>query len=119
MTHERLQKFADAWNQKDADLLLGYMTSDCVSTETGGPPPFGTISEGAEAVRATFAGVFAAFPDVRFDTHYVFVAGSLGARRWSFKAHDANGAPVEVEGCDLFEFDGDKIKRKDSFRKPT
>jgi ketosteroid isomerase-like protein len=30
---------------------------------------------------------------------------------------DPRGEPVEVRGCDLFEFRGDKITRKDSYWK--
>ena len=37
--------------------------------------------------------------------------------QWTFRATGADGAQVEVNGCDLFHFDGDKIRVKNSFRK--
>jgi ketosteroid isomerase-like protein len=44
----------------------------------------------------------------------------------AFNAHDVDAVmefftddcePIEVRGCDLFAFEGDKIRRKDSFWK--
>jgi ketosteroid isomerase-like protein len=45
------------------------------------------------------------------------VAGNPGASEWLLTGSTRSGEPVEVRGCDLFEFRGDKISRKDSYWK--
>jgi hypothetical protein len=46
-----------------------------------------------------------------------FVAGDRGFGEWTFAATSADGQPLRIRGCDLYEFAGDKIKRKNAFRK--
>jgi hypothetical protein len=36
---------------------------------------------------------------------------------WLLTGTTTQGEPIEVQGCDLFEFWGDKIARKDSYWK--
>ena len=47
----------------------------------------------------------------------VFVAGELGVAEWSYAYKREDGTEVEIRGCDIFEFHGEKIARKDAFRK--
>jgi mannose-6-phosphate isomerase-like protein (cupin superfamily) len=44
-------------------------------------------------------------------------AGDLGVSSWRFVGTDRDGRRVDVEGCDLFAFEGELIALKDSFRK--
>jgi hypothetical protein len=37
--------------------------------------------------------------------------------QWRFVGADRQGGRIEVDGCDLFVFDGDLIRVKDSYRK--
>jgi hypothetical protein len=46
-----------------------------------------------------------------------FIAGHLGIAEWSYLKRGSNGAIVEVRGCDVLEFRGERIARKDAFRK--
>ena len=56
-----------------------------------------------------------------FNVHYGddrhFIAGERGASGWLLTGTTAAGQPIEVRGCDLFEFREDKIVRKDSYWK--
>ena len=45
------------------------------------------------------------------------VSGDRGCSEWLLTGTTTQGEPVEVRGCDLFEFRGDKIARKDSYWK--
>ena len=46
------------------------------------------------------------------------VSGARGVSEWTFVGTRASdGQRVEVDGCDLFTFHGDKIRVKDSWRK--
>jgi hypothetical protein len=115
--HALLDRFADAWNRHDLEALMSMMTDDCVFQASAGPHVDGQRSEGREAVRAAYAAVFAAFPDARWSNPRHFVAGSRGVSEWTFTGTRADGARVEVTGCDQFTFRGGRIAVKNSFRK--
>ena len=40
-----------------------------------------------------------------------------GVAEWSYQFTAADGAVTAIRGCDVFEFEGDLIRRKDAFRK--
>jgi hypothetical protein len=46
-----------------------------------------------------------------------WVGGDRGCSEWLLTGTTPQGDRVEVRGCDLFEFRGDKIARKDSYWK--
>ncbi len=78
----------------------------------------GTRYAGREAVRAAFAEVFATFPDARWNGARHFIQGDRGVSEWTFTGtRAADGARVEVHGCDVFTFRDGKIAIKNSYRK--
>ena len=117
VTPQFLQAFADAWNRHDADALMAFMTPDCVFEASAGPDACGARHQGAQAVRAAYADVWATFPDAHWgdDRHFVF--GDRGLSQWTFTGTRGDGTRVEVHGCDLFTFRDGKIALKDSYRK--
>jgi len=117
VTAEVLQAFADAWNRHDVDALMSFMTDDCVFEASAGPNVCGTQYVGREAVRAGFAEVWATFPDAQWVNARHFVHGERGVSEWTFAGTRSDGTRVEVNGCDLFTFRGDKIALKNSYRK--
>lgn len=117
VTVEVLQDFADAWNRHDVDALMSFMTDDCVFEASAGPDVCGTRYVGREAVRAGFAEVWATFPDAHWGSPRHFVIGERGVSEWTFTGTRAEGARVEVHGCDLFTFRNGKIALKNSYRK--
>ena len=72
---------------------------------------------GREQVREGFAGVFRRFPDVHFSDARHFVSGDRGLSEWLFTATTPEGKKIEVTGCDVFTFKGDKIGVKNSYLK--
>tara|TARA_R110000850_G_scaffold277144_3_gene424158 strand:- start:126312 stop:126725 length:414 start_codon:yes stop_codon:yes gene_type:complete len=116
-TPEFLQAFADAWNQHDADLLMTFMTQDCIFDSSAGPLVHGTRYEGWDAVKAGYAAIWETFPDAQWLDAEHFVMGDRGVSEWTFKGTTKDGKVVEARGCDLFVFKNGKIKVKDSFRK--
>ena len=112
-----LDRFAAAWNRHDLDALMSMMTDDCVFDASAGPLAVGQRSQGAQAVRAAFAAVFAAFPDAHWADARHFVAGSRGVSEWTFSGTQEDGRRVEVAGCDLFTFRDGRIAIKNSYRK--
>ena len=77
----------------------------------------GTRHVGRARVREAFARIFASFPDVAFGDARHVVAGDRGLSEWVFTGTGRDGKRVEVAGCDLFTFRGDKIAVKSSFLK--
>lgn len=117
VTVAHLQAFADAFNRHDADALMRFMTEDCVFEASAGADACGARYVGSEAVRAAFADVWATYPDAQWRAPRHFVCGERGVSQWTFTGTRADGSRVEVDGCDLFTFRGDRIALKDSYRK--
>jgi steroid delta-isomerase-like uncharacterized protein len=117
VTTEMLQAFADAWNRHDVDALMSFMTEDCVFEASAGNDVCGTRYVGCEAVRASFAEVWATFPDAQWDNARHFVSEERGVSEWTFTGTRADGMRVEVHGCDLFTFRDGRISLKNSYRK--
>jgi len=117
VTTEVLQAFADAWNRHDVDALMSFMSDDCVFEASAGPDICGARYAGREAVRAAFAEVWTTFPDAHWGNASHFVHGDRGVSEWTFTGTRADGTCVEVRGCDLLTFRGDKIALKNSYRK--
>lgn len=118
MTTDDLHTFFErGWNRHDVDLLMSFMAEDCVFESAAGPEACGTRHAGRERVRRAFAWVFEVYPDARFGEARHVVAGDRGVSEWRFTGTTAEGKTVEVDGCDLFTFVGDKIARKSAYFK--
>ncbi len=117
MTIALLEAFAAAWNAHDVDALMGFMTEDCVFESSAGPDACGTRFVGREAVRASYAAVWQAIPDARWNNPVHFISGDRGLSEWIFTGTRPDGGRIEVTGCDVFTFRGDKIVVKNSYRK--
>ena len=115
MTEEKLRQFGEAWARGDLETLMTFVAEDCVYSASVGPEP-GETFRGREAVRAGFAKMLSHDAEAEAKSGPVFVSGDRGTAEWSF-VYAENGRRVEVRGCDLFEFCGDLIRRKDAFRK--
>lgn len=112
-----LQAFAEAWNRHDAEALMSFMPDDCVFDASAGPDACGTRHVGREAVRAAFVDVWNTYPDAQWRSPRHFVCGDRGVSEWTFTGTRADGARVEVNGCDVFTFRDGKIALKNSYRK--
>jgi hypothetical protein len=112
-----LDRFIEAWNSHDVDGLMTCMSASCAFHASAGPDACGTSYEGRDAVRAGYAAVFEAFPDAQWTEGRHAVYGDRGISQWRFIGTGRDGGRVEVDGCDLFTFDGALIALKDSYRK--
>lgn len=118
VTVEQLEAFAQAWNRHDIDALMAMMADDCVFHAWTGPDASGARHIGREAVRTAFQKAWADFPDAQWTRARHVVTGARGLSEWTFVGTRASdGRRVEVDGCDLFGFQGNKIRVKDSWRK--
>ena len=117
MTIERATEFGAAWNSRNADLVASFFTDDGAYYASVGPDALGKSYIGKEAIRRGVQAFFDRFPDGKFENLKVVVAGDIGTFEWDFVATDANGQLVRTAGCDLLEFVGDKVSKKNAFRK--
>ena len=96
---------------------MSCFVDDCVLEMPRGPNPWGRRFEGRDRVREGLAGRFAGMPDVHYGDDRHWVSGCRGCSEWLLTGTTTEGERIEVRGCDLFEFEGDKIARKDSYWK--
>ena len=112
-----LQALLDAFNAHDVDAIMSFFTEDCVFDTPRGPAPGGQRLVGQEQVRKGFQARFDGIPDISYGDDRHWTCGDRGVSEWTIRGTTAAGEPVEVRGCDLFEFTDGKISRKDSFWK--
>src|SRR4030095_1872421 len=115
-----LVEFGRAWSARDIHKLMELVTDDCVYCASVGPEP-GHQYVGRDAVRKGFEEMLAYDATGRSREGRSFVAGDLGVMEWSYVFSSVfsstEGHQVEVRGCDIVEFRGLLICRKDAFRK--
>lgn len=117
MSVETLDAFAQAWNRHDIEALMGFMTDDCVFESSVGPQVCGTAWVGRKAVAQGFRQAWTVYPDAQWNAPSHFVCGDRGVSEWTFTGTGQDGVLVEVNGCDVFTFRGNKILVKNSYRK--
>jgi ketosteroid isomerase-like protein len=112
-----LQGLLDAFNAHDVDAIMSFFSDDCVLDTPRGPAPGGQRLVGREQVRTGLQARFDGIPDIVYGDARHWTSGDRGVSEWTIRGTEATGAPIEVRGCDLFEFTGGRISRKDSFWK--
>ena len=112
-----LDRFVAAWNAHDLEGLMACFTQDCVFWSSSGPHPEGGIFEGRDAVASASAGIFKAFPDAAWTDSRTTIFGDRALWEWTFLGTGPDGSKTRVRGVDILELAGDKISRKNSFRK--
>jgi ketosteroid isomerase-like protein len=116
-TSDRLESFFDACNAHDVDRIVDFFTPDGVYLASVGPEDDGTSFRGVDEVKRGFTAFFTMYPDGHYSDLEVMVHGDTGVASWTFRGSTASGAKLTYRGVDLFEFVGDRIDRKDAFRK--
>ena len=112
-----LRAFLDAFNAHDVDAIMSCFTEDCVLDMQRGPDPGGRRLVGKQLVREGIQSRFDGIPDIHYGDDRHWICGDRGVSEWTIRGTQRTGEPIEVRGCDLFEFADGKISRKDSFWK--
>jgi ketosteroid isomerase-like protein len=116
-TTPSLQALLDAFNAHDVDAIMAFFSEDCVFDTPRGPAPGGHRLVGKQQVRKGIQARIDGIPDIRYDEARHWSCGDRGVSEWTIRGTQVTGEPIEVRGCDLFEFTAGKISRKDSFWK--
>lgn len=112
-----MKEFLDAFNRHDVDAIMSYFVDDCEFDTPRGPTAYGRRLRGKAEVREGISARFEGIPDVSYSDDVHWSCGDRGVSEWTLRGTTVDGRRVEVRGCDLFVFEGDKLKRKDSYWK--
>jgi ketosteroid isomerase-like protein len=116
-TPELMKAINAAFNARDVDRIAAFFADDATFLMARGPEPCGRRVHGREAIRKVLADRFAVIPDMRWDHLDVFIAGSRAVSVWTVRGEGQDGEKLEYQGCDIYEFRGDKILNKDTYWK--
>ena len=116
-TIELMQQINDAFNARDVDRIAGFFAPDATFLMARGPEPCGRRVHGREAIRQVLADRFKVIPTMRWDHIDHFITGSRAVSVWMVTGTSADGEVLNYQGCDIYEFRGDKILNKDTYWK--
>jgi ketosteroid isomerase-like protein len=106
-----------AFNARDPDRIASFFADDATFFLARGPEPCGRRVHGKEAIRKVLADRFAVISDMRWDHIDHFVSGQRAVSVWIVTGTGADGEVLNYQGCDIYEFRGDKILNKDTYWK--
>ncbi|MGO9487889.1 MAG: ester cyclase [Solirubrobacteraceae bacterium] len=117
-----IDRYNQAWNDHDVEAIVAMHAPDMVfENHTAGERAVGA------QVAEHIAGIFAAWPDLAFETRRLYVRDELVVQEWTASAtHSkelrrgdvvapASGRRIAWEGLDVIPFQDGLIKRKDVY----
>jgi steroid delta-isomerase-like uncharacterized protein len=119
MSEEIARGYFDAVAARDPDAMAAYWSEDGIDELI----PVG-IFRGPGEIRAFFAGMFAAFPDMEFTVERMTSTAGVVAVEWRargtfsgapFQGVEPTGKRIEVRGCDCVEVEDGKIVRNTAY----
>lgn len=116
-----MKRLVAAYNDHDVVGIVACMTEDFVFRSFAGPEPGGTVIVGVDAIAERSRKWFKRFPDSQWiDEQHAIMSDGRGITTWTFVGTDiATGESFCRQGCDLFEFQGDRVAVKDTYQKQT
>ena len=114
---QTLEAITDAFDRHDVDAIMAFFADDATFDAPRGPEPHGRRFVGKDAIAGAFRARFEGLPDVRYREGRHVVSGDRGLSEWLLTGTTLDGIRVEVRGCDLWEFRGEEVVRKDSYWK--
>lgn len=112
-----LMRINEAFNQRDVEKILGFFADDATFLMARGPEPVGRRVHGKAAIGRVLADRFKVITDMRWDHIDHFVTGDRAVSVWMVTGTGADGEKLNYQGCDLYQFRGDKILHKDTYWK--
>jgi len=119
---ETIDRYNRAWNEHDVDAIIALHAPDMVfENHTAGERAAGS------QVREHIARIFAAWPDIAFETRRLYVREDIVVQEWTARATHTSemrrgeivaapsGRRVQWEGLDVIPFEEGQVKRKDVY----
>ena len=117
VTMELLEELVEAFNSKDLDKIIESFTEDGEFLLATGPDTWGTRYVGKGAIREALAQRFATVPDIQWSDGRHWIFGDKALSEWRVQGTLGDGGRIDCLGCDLWEFRGGKIAKKDTYYK--
>jgi steroid delta-isomerase-like uncharacterized protein len=127
MDGAELQEFIDrynaAWNDHDVETIVSMHTEDSVFENH----VTGDVNIGRAQIALSIAGIFAVFPDLRFETRRAYIREDLVVQEWTARGtHEgtmtrsgieipATGRKVDYKGMDVIPIRDGLVARKDVY----
>jgi len=112
-----LLQINEAFNSRDVDRILAFFADDATFLMARGPEACGRRVQGKAAIGRVLADRFKVITDMRWDHIDHFVSGDRAVSVWTVTGRGADGERLDYQGCDLYQFRGDKILHKDTYWK--
>ena len=107
----------DAFNANDIDAVMAFFADDAVFDHAVGPEAYGIRFEGADAIRAVFAGLFEKVDNVHWQTLDFAIQGNKAYCEYRRKATHKDGSVEEFLSVDILTFRDRLIIHKDTYYK--
>lgn len=118
VTQELMTQIAQTFARNDIEGIVECFTDDGIFINGKGPTVEGDTYRGKDEIRAFFTQLFTHGTSIRWDRVQTdWICGDRAVTQWHRKADLPDGSRSEWFGCDLYMFEGSKIKRKDTFVK--
>jgi taurine dehydrogenase small subunit len=114
---ELLLEINAAFNSRDVGRILAFFAEDATFLMARGPEPCGRRVHGKAAIGKVLADRFKVISDMRWDHIDHFVTGNRAVSIWLVTGTGSDGEVLNYQGCDIYEFRGDKILNKDTYWK--
>jgi ketosteroid isomerase-like protein len=112
-----LLQINEAFNSRDVDRILSFFADDATFLMARGPEACGRRIQGKAAIGQVLADRFKVITDMRWDHIDHFVTADRAVSVWTVTGRGADGERLDYQGCDLYQFRGDKILHKDTYWK--
>src|SRR5262245_20985666 len=117
LTMELLETVIAAFNNHDAGGVAGFFAEDGVMQGPAGPEPVGITLKGPAVIKAALEKRFAASPDIQWTEGKSWIFGNKALSEWRVRGTAPDGGIIDTIGCDLWEFSGGKVVKKDTYYK--
>jgi uncharacterized protein (TIGR02246 family) len=102
-----LADYTEAWASRDPDRIASFHAEDGIfQLHSGGAAPV----QGREAIRETFAAIFAEYPDLTFTEQELLVADWGWTVRWTMSA-----GSMAIDAVDVITASNDLIDAKHTY----
>ena len=112
-----LLQINEAFNSRDVDRILSFFADDATFLMARGPEACGRRLQGKAAIGKVLADRYKVITDMRWDHIDHFVTADRAVSVWTVTGRGADGERLNYQGCDLYQFRGDKILHKDTYWK--
>jgi ketosteroid isomerase-like protein len=114
-TRAVIDRFNDAFNRQDLEVLASLLTDDTIFEDTS-PAPDGTRVEGKATVVRFWREWFNHNPGAQFEAEEIIVSGDRAVVRWIYRKI-RNGQPWHLRGVDVFTVRNGKVAAKRAYVK--